>query len=108
MKSIVKYSSHELAGYGFDRSEDRVIRFNKHPDGTYLATRVSYVINNRSYTHRELRMLSFDVANWQRDNNSPRFYLIVFLVIALLLGTMLSQCSVNVYTNVQVTEDDTV
>lgn len=52
---IIKFKTPELAGYGFDVAADRVVRFNKHPDGTYLNTRATYSINTRQFTHFDLR-----------------------------------------------------
>jgi hypothetical protein len=50
-----KFNTPDLEGYGFDIEADRVVRFNKHPDGTYLNTRATYSINKKQFTHFYLR-----------------------------------------------------
>lgn len=46
---IIKFRNEsDVSGYGFDLAADRVVRFNKHPDGTYLNTRSTYSINQKT------------------------------------------------------------
>jgi hypothetical protein len=52
---MVKFTNLDLDGYGFDLAADRVVRFSKHPDGTYLNTRATYSINKNHFTHFDLR-----------------------------------------------------
>ena len=62
-ENIIKFDAgSDVNGYGFDLIGDRVVRFNKHPDGTYLNlylnTRATYSINKKQFTHFDLRKLA--------------------------------------------------
>lgn len=102
---MVKFSADTpLQGYGFDLLADRVVRFNKYPDGTYLNTRATYSINQRMFTHYELRQCALDhssseVAPLNKDNSIktytfkvPLFALAISVLLVIALPT---SCSVT-------------
>lgn len=94
--SIVKYTSDQLQGYGFDIAADRVVRFNKHPDGTYLNTRATYSINKSQYTHHHLRTVAIDQS--QQTDTPPRLKKIwwwVFGAIMVVLIVSTSTCTIT-------------
>ena len=57
---MIKFK-HMLIGYGFDVAADRVVRFTKHPEGTYLNTRATYDVNGRTYSHHALRGIALSL-----------------------------------------------
>ncbi len=90
-------ASHELIGYGFDIIADRVVRFNKHQDGTYLNTRATYSINKKEFTHFQIRSKAIaekpliDSILIKKESRYG-WKLIGFIV---LMVAMLSNCSMN-------------
>lgn len=100
MTNIVKFGSpHPLYGYGFDVVADRVVRFNKFPDGTYLNTRATYSINGSYYTHYDIRQQAL-LLNVISDSNVPidtetwiKRAIIVLMILTVL--ALIGQCSVN-------------
>ena len=99
---MIKFDK-ELEGYGFDAQADRVVRFNKHPDGTYLNTRATYSINTRQFTHYELRqraLASVTPAEKPAKVKSFKFWWITAaLVVVLCAGN--STCSVHLKSTVE-------
>lgn len=100
MTNIVKFGSpHPLYGYGFDVVADRVVRFNKFPDGTYLNTRATYSINGSQYTHYDIRQQAL-LLNVISDSRVPidtetwiKRAIIVLMILTVL--ALIGQCSVN-------------
>jgi hypothetical protein len=96
---IIKFNDPSLVGYGFDLEADRVVRFNKHPDGTYLNTRATYSINKGQYTHYELRtkalVLQPKVPKIKLDRFWLKFPGILIPIIFVILVVSITQCSFN-------------
>lgn len=102
---MVKFSADTpLQGYGFDLQADRVVRFNKYPDGTYLNTRATYSINQRMFTHYELRQYALDHSSNKvvssNKGNSIKTYTFKVPLFVLLIGVLLiialpTSCSVT-------------
>jgi len=96
---MIKYTSPELSGYGFDLEADRVVRYNKHPDGTYLNTRATYSINRRQFTHYALRSQALKEKTGEKKKRVKWGVIALFVIIVALL----SNCSVEVSVNVNPT-----
>jgi hypothetical protein len=103
---MIKFEN-ELVGYGFDVQADRVVRFNKHPDGTYLNTRATYSINKLQFTHYDLRVLALKlmkscspVASSSNFNIKPKWIFRTFAVI--LIATMMTNCTFDFSSNVSI------
>jgi hypothetical protein len=97
--AIIRYDpSSYLAGYGFDLAADRVVRFNKRADGTYLNTRATYSINTRQYTHFEMRAEALKMQAVTHGLNPPfKIPRWVFTAVIMLLVLLsFAECSVNV------------
>ena len=99
---VVKFhDGHKLNGYGFDLVVDRVIRFNKHPDGVYLNNRATYSINKKEYSHSEIRQCALDL-EFHSDEQETGVsgwgkWVIVGVILAIVLS--ITTCSVNVTVN---------
>ena len=92
--SIVKFSVHsDVNGYGFDLAADRVVRFNKHPDGTYLNTRSTYSINQKQFTHFELRKLALQSQASDTPTKTRKWLKIAFIILIGLI--LLRSCELN-------------
>jgi hypothetical protein len=103
---MIKFDN-ELIGYGFDVQADRVVRFNKHPDGTYLNTRATYSINKSQFTHYDLRVLALNlmkscspVVSKTRFKIKPKWFFVAFA--AILIATMMTDCTFEYSSNISV------
>lgn len=99
---VVKFhEGHKLNGYGFDLGVDRVIRFNKHPDGVYLNNRATYSINKKEYSHSEIRQCALDLEFHSDEQETGMSgwgkWVIVGVILAIVLS--ITTCSVNVTVN---------
>jgi len=105
---IVKFTASDLDGYGFDIAADRVVRFNKHPDGTYLNTRATYSINKGQHTHYRLREIaiqeSVPVINKQ---SNPQRSIKWILVAVLVVLFAFSECSFEIRNDVTIDNQET-
>lgn len=93
---IIKFKNDsDVNGYGFDLVADRVVRFNKHPDGTYLNTRSTYSINQKQFTHFELRKLALQLQNQNQDQpaRTRKWLKIAFMILFGLV--VLHSCELN-------------
>lgn len=99
---MIKFDK-ELEGYGFDAQADRVVRFNKHPDGTYLNTRATYSINKRQFTHYELRQRALasavPVEKLVKVKTFKLWWIAAAFVVILCAGN--STCSVHFKSTVE-------
>lgn len=103
-KTLIKFSdTSPFFGYGFDISADRVVRFNKHADGTYQNTRATYSINKKQFTHFEIRNAAL---NFKTESNKNKFlihfnwkFFIAFFVLLFVISS--SECSFNMNTKIQ-------
>ena len=104
MASIVRFDEDQnflgLDGYGFDLLADRVVRFNKHPEGVYMNTRSSYTINTRKYTHFELREFALSLLKSEEERvkfkpQKKKKKVFLWIVVSVLIMTLLSNCSFN-------------
>jgi hypothetical protein len=89
------YDGHELIGYGFDIIADRVVRFSKHQDGTYLNTRATYSINKKEFTHFQIRSMALKekpINIISKKESKYSWKLIGFVVLA---AVMLTNCTMN-------------
>lgn len=97
---IIKFTSPQLVGYGFDVGADRVVRFNKHPDGTYMNTRATYSINTRQFTHFDLREAALKEKKpvvQQHTPAKPTSKLTWIIIGLLIIGVLsMTECSFNV------------
>jgi hypothetical protein len=93
-----KFNTPDLEGYGFDLAADRVVRFNKYPDGTYLNTRATYSINKKQFTHFYLRSQAIQeqqeqpIVNEKKlyKSNYPNWVIVAGLILVLV---SLGKCS---------------
>lgn len=91
---IIKFKNDSVvSGYGFDLVADRVVRFNKHPDGTYLNTRSTYSINQKQFTHFELRKLALQLQNQDQPARTRKWLKIAFMILFGLV--VLRSCELN-------------
>ena len=101
---MIKFTTPDLEGYGFDLAADRVVRFNKHPDGTYLNTRATYSINKKQFTHFDLRTKAIkdtDVVN--KPIEKPKTYKKwIIIAICFLVIISLGECSVETTSNLTI------
>ena len=103
---MVKFpDTSDLKGYGFDVAADRVVRFNKHPDGTYLNTRATYSINGKQYTHYDIRNRSMNSQSAHPPANKIKRWAVI-AVFAMLIA-ILTDCSVNFSVNSTITQEGT-
>ncbi len=105
--SLVKFpEASDLTGYGFDIIADRVVRFNKHADGTYQNTRATYSINKKQFTHYDIRKaalsLKSEVSTTGKKINFSWKWIVGAIVLAFIFSA--SECSFNVNTDVTVQE----
>lgn len=87
---MIKFNTPDLDGYGFDLAADRVVRFNKHPDGTYLNSRATYSINKKQFTHFDLRSKALQSPSFNKPSKSYKW---VIIAIVVLIIVSLSECS---------------
>lgn len=107
VSTIVKYTTDQLIGYGFDVAADRVVRFNKHPDGTYLNTRATYSINKSQYTHHHLRTVAIHQSQ-QTDAPLPRSKKIWWWVLGMVMvGIIVSTSTCTFTSDISVTQSIT-
>jgi hypothetical protein len=98
---MIKFTTPDLDGYGFDLTADRVVRFNKHPDGTYLNTRATYSINKKQFTHYELRQHALGrstplvVVEQKKPRNKWVIFAWVVLIGFIVVGSV-TECSFTV------------
>lgn len=99
---VVKFTSNDLDGYGFDVAADRVVRFNKHPDGTYLNTRATYYINRKTVTHMDLRKtaLSQNVPTDKPKSYNRKKFIIIAAILVVIFA--LTECSVEFKSDVNI------
>jgi len=107
----IKFTTTELNGYGFDLEADRVVRFNKHPDGTYLNTRATYSINKLQFTHYDLRQLALKerplgqiVEEKKLTNKRTKWIFILALFVFVAFSS--KTCTVKVNGDVVTTESN--
>ena len=108
-ENIIKFDAgSDVNGYGFDLIADRVVRFNKHPDGTYLNTRVTYSINKKQFTHFDLRKLALQKqeATAAKPSASKGKKWLKYVLIAAVLLIVMKACTVNF--SVDINSDSTV
>jgi hypothetical protein len=103
---MIKFNTLDLDGYGFDLVADRVVRFNKHPDGTYLNTRATYSINKKQFTHFDLRTQAIkDRPLGEMPVEKPlhkTYKKWMIVAIFLLVIVSLGECSFEASSNVTV------
>lgn len=108
--ALVKFAElSPLHGYGFDIQADRVVRFDKHADGTYLNTRATYSINKQQFTHFALRAEAIkqqgfvsDMRKTEATVNRNR-WLVAFVAFFIVLASI-SRCTITVDTEQAVEE----
>ena len=99
---IVKFNqSSGLIGYGFDLPADRVVRFNEHPDGTYLNTRATYYINRKTYTHSYIRTAALQPFPSTAVTKKRKWGWIILIGVILVL--VLGKCEMTVSINEHMT-----
>lgn len=104
---MIKFTTLDLDGYGFDLEADRVVRFNKHPDGTYLNTRATYSINKKQFTHYDLRVKALRIETTISEKSSEKqvlknYHKWIVGVIIFLVIISLGECSVETHSNVTI------
>lgn len=96
--SVIRFNREDLVNYGFDLEADRVVRLDKHPDGTYLNSRATYSINKMEFTHYALRSIAvkqhssytkFKLFSWDK------LKLVIFCT-ALVLAASVTNCTVSI------------
>jgi hypothetical protein len=108
--TLVKFpETSDLTGYGFDIGADRVVRFNKHADGTYQNTRATYSINKKQFTHYDLRKaaleLKSEVSTKIKQGSMNIKWKWVIGVMALVFILSASECSFNVNSEFNVSQE---
>jgi len=92
---MIKFDHPTLTGYGFDVAADRVVRFNKYSDGTYLNTRATYSINKMQFTHFGLREIALKQEVIPTTTVKPRTNKHKWFIIGVIVITIafLTDCS---------------
>ena len=96
--SIVRFNTEDLVNYGFDLTADRVVRFDKHPDGTYLNSRATYSINKLEFTHYAIRSAALKQQSVGVKLSKFSWDKVKWFVfcIALVAAASVTTCTVNV------------
>lgn len=89
---VTKFTRKDLLGYGFDVSADRVVRFTKHADGTYMNTRATYSINQKQFTHYELREEALTEKHSQVVGSTRRTWLWVTVALLGFMAVATKSC----------------
>lgn len=104
----MKFQHKDLVGYGFDLVADRVTRYSKHLDGTYMNTRATYQINQRTWTHHQLRTLMIEENKTTQTRKVFPWKVIAITLIVVQFISMCSDANVNFSSNVEIHEVSSV